>query len=213
MDADRKRLEMVASQIQARGVKNPLVLDACRKVPRHEFVSQALKEAAYEDSPLPIGHGQTISQPYIVALMAEAAAVQSTDTVLEIGTGSGYAAAIMAQTAKQVYTIERVEPLAKEAIERFKKLGYSNIEVKIGDGTLGLPEKAPFDAIIVTAGAPIIPSSLTKQLKEGGRLIIPVGDALVQHLLRIRKKEGKLVQEMLEAVRFVPLIGEEGWNL
>lgn len=211
-DLAQKRFDMVEKQIKARGIKNPLVLEALKKVPRHKCIPPSLLEAAYEDTPLPISHGQTISQPYIVAVMVEAAEIKPGDVVLEIGTGSGYAAAVVAEIAKQVYTVERVELLGIEAIERFKKLGYNNIEVKIGDGTLGWPEKGPFDAIIVTAGAPVIPSSLTKQLKEGGRLIIPVGDAIMQHLLRIRKKNGRLIQEILDAVRFVPLIGKEGWT-
>lgn len=211
-DLAQKRFDMVERQIKARGVKNPLVLEALKNVPRHEFIPPALLEAAYEDTPLPISHGQTISQPYIVAVMVEAAEIKPGDAVLEIGTGSGYAAAVVAEIAKQVYTVERIEPLATDAIGRFKNLGYNNIEVKIGDGTLGWQEKGPFDAIIVTAGAPVIPSSLTKQLNEGGRLIIPVGDAIMQHLLRIRKKNGRLIQEILEAVRFVPLIGKEGWE-
>ena len=210
-DFDRKRLAMVEKQIKPRGVKDPFVLNAMKIIPRHEFVPAPLRENSYEDAPLPIGEGQTISQPYIVALMAEAAEIKPNDKVLEIGTGSGYAAAIISNIAKQVYTIERIESLGKAAIERFKKLGLENIEVKIGDGTLGWQEKGPFDAIIVTAGAPVVPSSLIAQLKEGGRLIIPVGDALVQSLLRIRKKEGALIQEILEMVRFVPLIGKEGW--
>lgn len=208
-----ERNSMVEKQIQARGIKDPFVLEALKKVPRHEFVPPDFITAAYEDTPLPIEHGQTISQPYIVALMTEAAQITPTDTVLEIGTGSGYAASIISQIAKQVYSIERIEPLGKKAIGCIQKLGYQNIEVKIGDGTLGWPEKGPFDVIIVTAGAPVVPSSLTAQLKEGGRLLIPVGDAIMQHLLRIRKKNGRLNQEILEAVRFVPLIGKQGWQV
>lgn len=208
-----RRQKMVKQQIEKRGVSDPLTLKSLLKVPRHLFVPPALQEDAYIDSALYIENGQTISQPYIVGLMTEAAELSTESTVLEIGTGSGYAAAVLAGIVSKVYTIERIAELAKKAKRRFKELGLSNIEVKIGDGTLGWPEKAPFDAIIVTAGAPIVPASLIGQLKDFGRLIIPVGDALSQSLLRLRKaKKGKYTQEILEAVRFVPLIGKEGWE-
>lgn len=211
---EQKRLKMVREQIESRGIHDPKTLEALRKVPRHLFVPPSLIEEAYIDSPLPIGDGQTISQPYIVALMTQAAKVGPESTVLDIGTGSGYAAAVLAQIASKVYTVERISSLAKEAEKRFKVLGYANIEVKIGDGTLGWLEKAPFDAIIVTAGAPIVPASLVSQLKIGGRLIIPVGDSFSQSLLRIEKEAAeKFTQEVLEAVRFVPLLGQEGWEV
>lgn len=211
---EQKRLKMVREQIEGRGIHEAKTLEALRKVPRHLFVPPSLIEEAYIDSPLPIGDGQTISQPYIVALMTQAARIDSNATVLEIGTGSGYAAAVLSQIASKVYTVERIAALAKEAEKRFKDLGYSHIEVKTGDGTLGWAEKAPFDAIIVTAGAPIVPASLVGQLKIGGRLIIPVGDSFSQSLLRIKKETSdKFTQEMLEAVRFVPLLGKEGWEV
>lgn len=213
-DFDKLRQKMVELQIQRRGVKDPLTLKSMLQVPRHLFVPHFLVGEAYEDGPLPIGEGQTISQPYIVALMTEAAEVKQDAIVLEIGTGSGYAAAILSRIASKVYTVERIESLGETAKKRFNELGYDNIEVKIGDGTLGWPEKGPFDVIVVTAGAPIVPSSLVSQLKDQGRLIIPVGDSISQSLLRIRKMPGgKTTQEILEAVRFVPLIGKEGWEV
>lgn len=208
-----QRLHMVNSQIVSRGIKDPATLSSIREVPRHLFVPETIKHSAYDDSPLPIGYGQTISQPYIVALMTTAAQLTPDATVLDIGTGSGYAAAILSRIVKKVCTIERIPELAEQAQERFQQLGYSNIFVKTGDGTLGWPEEGPFDAIIVTAGAPVIPESFYNQLKEGGRIIIPVGDAYTQQLLRLRKQfDGKFSREMLEFVRFVPLIGEQGWS-
>lgn len=207
------RERMVQGQIMSRGIRQPAVLAALNLVPRHIFVPDYLSHLAYEDSPLPIAEGQTISQPYIVALMIEAAELDSGANLLEIGTGSGYAAAVASRIARQVYTIERIPSLARHAKEIYRSQDYSNIEIKEGDGTLGWPEKGPFDAIIVTAGAPVVPDSLLSQLKEGGRIIIPVGGAKMQELLRIRKgAEGKIMREVLEIVRFVPLIGEQGWE-
>ncbi|MGK5593885.1 MAG: protein-L-isoaspartate(D-aspartate) O-methyltransferase [Parachlamydiaceae bacterium] len=213
MDAfEAVRLEMVERTIQARGITDPLIIESFKKVPRHEFVPADLHYAAYFDSPLPIGEEQTISQPFIVALMTAAAKINSESKILEIGTGSGYACAILAHIAKQVYSVERIETLGKQAKERLQRLGLSNIEVKIDDGTLGWPEKGPFDAIIATAAAPIVPESLKAQLKDGGRLIIPVGGLYGQQLLRLTKNKDQLIQEILEPVRFVPLIGKEGWQ-
>jgi protein-L-isoaspartate(D-aspartate) O-methyltransferase len=213
MDDHVLRHKMIEEQIKRRGVKDPATLKAMNLVPRHEFVPSLLKDSAYDDTPLPIGLGQTISQPYIVALMTQSAELKPEESVLEIGTGSGYAAAVLSRIVNQVFTVERIEDLTKRAKSRYQELGYHNIEVKSGDGTLGWKEKGPFDAIIVTAGAPIIPKSLVEQLKPGGRLIIPVGDTFSQKLLRIRKgKDGKITEETVEYVRFVPLIGEEGWK-
>lgn len=207
-----QREAMVEQQIRRRGIKDPATLQAMRDVPRHLFVPPDLQKYAYEDSPLPIGLDQTISQPYIVALMTEAAQLAPEARVLDIGTGSGYAAAILAKIVSQVYSIERIETLAMQAAARLKELGYGNITVKAGDGTLGWPEAGPFDAIIVTAGAPVVPESFKSQLKEGGRVIIPVGDGLSQQLLRLRKgPKGEYTRELIEHVRFVPLIGEQGW--
>jgi protein-L-isoaspartate(D-aspartate) O-methyltransferase len=204
---------MVEYQLIPRRIASPAVLDSFRKIPRHLFVPSHLVSKAYADGPLPIGFDQTISQPYIVAIMTESAEIQSHDRVLEIGTGSGYQAAILSQLASEVYTIERIEELAHTALKRFQELKLNNIFTKVGDGSMGWKEKAPFDAILVTAGAPVVPGSLIEQLKEGGRLIIPVGDEMFQQLLRIRKPSqgGAITQEILEAVRFVPLIGKEGW--
>lgn len=207
-----QRLAMVENQIKRRGILDEATLNAMREIPRHLFVPPQLANAAYEDSPLPIGEGQTISQPYIVALMTQAAKLTPDAVVLEIGTGSGYAAAVLSRIASAVFTIERIEALARKSQELLKELGYANVTVRSGDGTLGLPLAAPFDAILVTAGAPVVPESFLSQLKEGGRVIIPVGDALSQQLLRLRKNaEGRYDHERIESVRFVPLIGEQGW--
>jgi protein-L-isoaspartate(D-aspartate) O-methyltransferase len=208
---DRDR--MVERQIAARGVRDPRVLEAMHQVPREVFVAPGFEEFAYEDSPLPIADGQTISQPYIVALMIAAAKVKPGDKVLEIGTGSGYGAAVLSRIAAKVYTIERHAALAETARQRFARLGYCNIEVRQADGTLGWPEAAPFDAIIVTAGGPEIPETLRQQLKVGGRLVIPIGViAREQQLVKVvRDGETEFHEEELGAVRFVPLVGEHGW--
>ncbi len=210
-----KRKALVES-IKRRGIKDERVLQALLKVPRHLFVPEDLVHNAYVDAPLPIGMGQTISQPYIVALMTEALEIDENSRVLEIGTGSGYQAAILAEIAKEVYTVERIPQLLERAQKILKSLGYNNIHFKLGDGTEGWEEFAPYDAIIVTAGAPDIPEPLVKQLKEGGRLVIPVGDELTQRLLRIRKvkvngKE-KLKIEDLGGCVFVKLKGKYGWK-
>jgi protein-L-isoaspartate(D-aspartate) O-methyltransferase len=207
------RLQMVQDQVFARGVRSDKVLDAMRKVPREQFLPEELREFAYEDSPLPIAGGQTISQPYIVAFMAEALNLQGGENVLEIGAGSGYAAAVLAQIAGNVYTIERVQELASSARATLARLGFGNVQVRHGDGTRGWPEQAPFDAIVVAAGGPDVPESLKRQLRIGGRIVIPVGpDKRFQELVRMtRVSESRFEVEELADVRFVPLIGEEGW--
>jgi protein-L-isoaspartate(D-aspartate) O-methyltransferase len=201
------RERMVAEQIAARGVKDPLTLAAMRRVPRHLFVPVASRAEAYDDHPLPIGHGQTISQPYIVAFMTDALGLRGGESVLEVGTGCGYQAAVLATIAASVYTIEIVEPLAKEAGQRLSTLGYPNVVVRAGDGYLGWPEKAPFDAIIVTAAAPRIPETLKAQLKPGGRLIVPVGDESQELVLVVRQGKGYDERRILP-VRFVPMTGK-----
>lgn len=200
---------MVAEQIERRGVKDPRVLEAMRKVPRHEFVPEDERHEAYDDRPLPIGHGQTISQPYIVALMTEALGLKGTEKVLEVGTGSGYQAAVLSGLAKEVFTIEIVEPLGKQAAEVLKRLGYKNVTTRIGDGYRGWREEAPFDAIIVTCAPDAVPEPLVHQLAEGGRMIIPVGpEGKAQQLVLLKKRHGKLHQQEILPVRFVPMTGE-----
>jgi protein-L-isoaspartate(D-aspartate) O-methyltransferase len=206
------RNQMVEKHILSRGIKDSATIKSLLAVPREEFVPLALRRHAYDDSPLPIGEGQTISQPYIVALMTSSIQLSPYDTILEIGTGSGYQAAILSRIVKKVYTIERIPELGEHASNLFKELGFSNIEVKIGDGTLGWKEKGPFDAIIVTAGAPQVPQYLKDQVKVGGRIVIPVGDTLSQRLLLLHKvSEQEWREQVLESVRFVPLIGDQGW--
>ncbi len=204
-----QRQAMVAEQIEARGVKDPRVLAAMRSVPRHEFVPAGIRGMAYSDRPLPIGQGQTISQPYIVALMTELAEVESGEKVLEIGTGSGYQAAVLGQLTDAVYTIEILPPLAARAKQTLERLGVTQIRARVGDGYLGWPEQAPFDAILVTAAPDHIPQPLLDQLAEGGVLVIPVGQqGGAQELLRLRKTGGKLTTEPVIPVSFVPLIHE-----
>ena len=202
-----QRNAMVDSQIEARGVRNPRVLEAMRKVPRHLFVPHEDRFQAYRDSPLPIGHGQTISQPYIVALMTELLEPEKEDVVLEIGTGSGYQAAVLAELVKEVYSIEIVAPLGEEARERLKELGYANVHVTVGDGYKGWPEHAPFDGVIVTAAPDHIPQPLVDQLKNGGKLVIPVGE-YHQELQVVTKKDDKIEITESIPVRFVPMTGE-----
>jgi len=213
LDLSRARDRMIDVQIVRRGVRDRHVLDAMRRVPREAFVEPGLEEFAYEDGPLAIGEGQTISQPYIVALMIEAAEVKPGDSVLEVGAGSGYAAAVMSQIADRVHAIERHPSLGKSALQRFKRLGYDNIDLRVGDGTRGWPEAAPFQAILVAAGGPEVPLLLKEQLAIGGRLIIPVGEEENwQTLLKItRTRETDYEEEDLGVVAFVPLIGEQGW--
>lgn len=214
LDFEKLRREMVEQQIKSRGIEDDRVLDAFREVPREEFVEEKYKSSAYNDGALPIGAGQTISQPYIVALMIDSLNLKSDEKVLEIGTGSGYAAAVLSRMVEEVYTIETIETLAQKAISRFDRLEYSNIEVKIGDGTLGWAENAPYDGIVVSAAAPHVPDALIKQLSENGRIVIPVGEkGGVQRLKVIRKgEEGKTSEEKLDYVRFVPLRGENGYH-
>lgn len=210
----RLRHEMVERQILARGVRDPAVIAAMREVPRELFVPENLRGYAYEDSPLPIGEGQTISQPYMVAFMAEALHLSPGDRVLEIGTGSGYAAAVVSRIVSDVYSVEIITDLADQAKKRFRMLGYDNIHVVAGDGSLGYPERAPYDGIVVTAGAPDIPEPLLEQLAVGGRLVIPVGPSLhFQSLMRVRRENDvEYGQEDLGPVQFVPLVGVEGWH-
>ena len=206
-DFKTMRDKMVESQIKARGVKDPHVLSALLKVERHRFVPEKYLDSAYSDQPLPIGEGQTISQPYIVALMTELLELKGGEKVLEIGTGSGYQAAILAELAKEIYTIEIIEPLASRARERLSELGYQNVKVKAGDGYLGWPEAAPFDAIIVTAAPDHIPKPLIDQLTEGGRMVVPVG-TYTQELMKIIKRSGKTETTNVIPVLFVPMTGE-----
>jgi protein-L-isoaspartate(D-aspartate) O-methyltransferase len=210
---DRQRNIMIREHLQDRGISDPSVLKAMREVPREEFVGEQFYERSYGDYPLPINEGQTISQPYIVAYMAEALELNAADRVLEIGTGSGYAAAVLSRIVKNVYSVERLSILAESARQRLELLGYTNIIVHEGDGTLGWPEHAPYDAIVVTAGAPDVPQPLLEQLATGGRLVIPVGKSCeAQELVRVRRlSEHDFRSEYLCGVRFVPLIGTEGW--
>lgn len=207
------RKEMVERQLAARGVWDPRVLDAMGTVPREAFVPERLAEFAYDDTPLPIAEAQTISQPYVVALMAEALELGPGDRVLEIGAGSGYAAAVLSRLAREVWTIERHETLAREARARMERLGYRNVHVRQGDGTLGWPAHAPYDAVVVAAGGPEVPPALLEQLAEGGRLVMPIGpDPRTQSLVRVRRRDGRFEREDLGGVRFVPLIGAQGWR-
>lgn len=204
------RERMVTTQIIARGIKDSRVIEAMRKVPRHLFVPEKIRGSAYDDRPLPIGEGQTISQPYIVAFMTEVLDLSTRDRVLEIGTGSGYQAAILAEIARQVYTIEIRPGLGETAREKLKEMGYRNIFVKIGDGYKGWPEKAPFNAVIVTCAPEKIPRPLIDQLTEGGRMIIPVGEERgIQELILLRKEKGMIIRKEVMKVLFVPMITEE----
>jgi protein-L-isoaspartate(D-aspartate) O-methyltransferase len=207
-----QRVEMIEKQVRRRGVTDPAVLAAMQAVPRHEFVAKEIRSNAYADAPLPIGGGQTISQPYIVAAMTAALHLRASDKVLEIGTGCGYQAAVLACLAKDVFTIERRPELASSACARLARLGYSNAHVHCGDGTLGLPEFAPFDAILVAAAAPAIPKPLLAQLAEGGRMILPLGGVEHQELQLIEKHGDAFPTKMLEGCRFVPLVGYHGWQ-
>jgi len=202
---------MIEVQLRRRGIRDERVLEAMFYVPRHEFVPPAYVSAAYDDRPLPIGQTETISQPYIVAAMTQAARVEPGDKVLEVGTGSGYQAAILAYLGGKVYTVERNPELAEVARERLKRLGYRDIEVMSGDGSEGYPAAAPFQAILVTAAAPDVPPALLEELADGGRMVIPTGDLVHQDLLLIFKHNGQVSRRVLDPCQFVPLIGKQGW--
>jgi len=207
-DFGAERQRMVQQQLKGRGIKDERVLAAMGKVPREAFVPPESRAASYEDGPLPIGYDQTISQPYIVAFMTEQLRLKPSDRVLEIGTGSGYQAAILAELVSEIYSVEIVEPLARAAEVTLKRLGYKNVHVKIGDGYKGWPEAAPFDAIIVTCAPDKVPQPLTDQLKDGGRMVIPVGGRFAQELYLLEKKNGQLRESVTLAVRFVPMLRE-----
>lgn len=209
---EAQRRAMVAEQLRHRGILDERVLRAMEKVPRHLFVPTPLQKTAYDDNPVPVGEGQTISQPFIVAYMLEALRIAPESRVLEIGSGTGYQAALLGELACEVYTIERVLSLAVAAQQNLQQLGYANVEVIHGDGTRGLPEHAPFDRIIVAAAAPDVPTALFEQLAEGGRMIIPVGSPEMQGLLLVHKQNGLPVTQQLEGCRFVPLLGEQGFR-
>ncbi len=209
---ERQRSDMVDKQIEARGIHDLKVLLSMRKVPRHQFVSEALMDQAYGDFPLPIGDQQTISQPYIVAEMTQALQLKSDDRVLEIGTGSGYQAAVLAQIVFRVYTIERIHALFIKTRRLFDTLRYHNIVTRYSDGTTGWQDESPFDAIMVTAGAPRVPQTLVDQLAIGGRLVVPVGDRYSQDLVKITKDERGIKETNLGGCRFVKLMGEHGWQ-
>ena len=211
MDFDAARRWMVDQQLTARGITDPRVAAAFRKVPRHLFVPPDLEESAYEDRPLPIGSAQTISQPYMVALMTSQLRLQGHERVLEIGTGSGYQTAILAELALEVYSVERIPDLLIAAEERLSRLGYLNVHLTTSNGSLGWPGHAPYDAVIVTAAAPDVPHALLDQLADGGRMAIPVGSAGEQMLHRITKQGARLHREQIASCVFVPLIGAEGW--
>lgn len=206
------RERMVRDQLERRGIRDARVLAAMRKIPRHVFVDPSLARQAYEDSPLPIGEGQTISQPYMVAIMTAALALVGDERVLEVGTGSGYQTAVLAELANWVYSIERIPSLAERAEKTLARLGYENISNRVGDGSRGWPEAAPFRAIIVTAGSPTVPRPLVEQLQIGGRLVVPVGPPHAQTLRRVLKKEEGIEQEELVGCVFVKLVGEHGWD-
>lgn len=208
----KARERMVETQIAARGICDERVLEAMRKVPRHLFVDEALRDQAYSDHPLPIAENQTISQPYIVALMTESLELKGGEKVLEIGTGSGYQLAILAELADRVFSIERYPDLGHRANSILRKLGYTNIIIRVGDGTLGWPDEAPFDGIIVTAGTPQIPQPLIDQLAMGGRLVVPVGDRFAQDLIQVWRVAEGIKKTNLGGVRFVNLVGKWGWK-
>ena len=211
-DFAAQRAEMIEKQLRRRGIHDAAVLAAMRSVPRQEFVPCELRDRAYNDAPLPIGGGQTISQPYIVAAMTAALQLRLSDRVLEIGTGSGYQSAVLALLAREVFTIERRPDLASCASDRLARLAYTNVHVHCGDGTLGLQELAPFDAILVAAAAPAVPRPLLDQLAEGGRLIIPIGGMDSQDLHLLEKRGGTFPARLLDGCRFVPLVGSHGWQ-
>jgi len=211
-DFKKERLAMVEGQLRKRGISDQRVLEAMARIPRHAFVSAEYQAAAYEDRPLPIGEGQTISQPYMVAVMTQSLDLKGEERVLEVGTGSGYQTAILAELAKTIFTIERLQALIQRAQKILQELGYENIFFLTGDGTKGWPEKAPFDGIMVTAGAPEIPQTLTSQLADGGRLVIPVGPRYTQTLYKVTRKGSRFTEEEITGCVFVPLVGDFGWK-
>lgn len=212
IDFETARQQMVDRQLAARGISDPRVLDAMRQVPRHAFVERHQQAEAYDDTPLPIGDGQSISQPYMVAIMTQLLRLEGPERVLEVGTGSGYQAAVLTRLCSMVYTIERIPSLLERSRTILEECGYENIQFKVGDGSLGWPEEAPFDAILVTAGAPAIPSVLVDQLTDGGRLVVPVGDRYSQTLKRITKTRFGAKTENFTGCRFVDLVGRHGWS-
>jgi protein-L-isoaspartate(D-aspartate) O-methyltransferase len=209
-DFAAQRQRMVEKQLKARGITDKRVLGAMAKVPREEFIPGDARADAYQDGPLPIGYDQTISQPYVVAFMTEQLRPKQTDRVLEVGSGSGYQAAILAELMAEVYTVEIIEPLAKTAEATLQRLGYKNVYIKVGDGYMGWPEKAPFDAIIVTCAPDKVPQPLIDQLKDGGRMVIPVGERFAQQLYLLEKKSGQLKESATLPVRFVPMLRNAG---
>jgi len=209
---DRARARMVEDQLVGRGISDPRVLAAMAKVERHRFVEEALQDRAYEDRPLPIGERQTISQPFMVGLMTQALELSGDERVLEVGTGCGYQTAVLAELAANVFSIERISKLASEARRLLDRLSYANVAIRVGDGSLGWAEEVPFDAILVTAGTPQIPRPLVGQLREGGRLVFPIGEEELQTLVRIRKEETGLREEYFGDCRFVKLVGRYGWE-
>ena len=209
---EKERSRMVEEQILCRGVRDERVIAAMRKVPRHEFLPEAIRGMAYQDSALPLGEGQTMSQPYMVARMSELLGLQGAERVLEIGTGSGYQAAVLSELCGKVYSVERIKMLAERARLNLDRLGYRSVAIKVYDGTYGWKDMSPFDAIMVTAGAPDVPAPLVDQLKEGGRMVIPVGDRYGQVLLTIVKKPSGTVTERSIPCTFVPLVGNHGWK-
>jgi len=211
-DFESERLAMVEEQLRRRGISDPRVLEAMAKVPRHLFVPQDYQSSAYEDRPLPIGEGQTISQPYMVAIMTQSLELNGREKVLEIGTGSGYQAAILAELARTVYTVERISSLTQNAQRVLGDLGYENIFFRTGDGSRGWPEEAPFGGIIVTAGAPDIPRTFKAQLAEGGTLVIPTGPRYTQTLFKLTREGEKFIEEDITGCVFVPLVGDYGWK-
>ena len=211
-DFQKLRNLMVDTQLIPRGIRDARVLEAMRKVPRHLFMDESMWYKAYDDMALPVGEGQTISQPYMVAVMTELLDIKGAGKVLEIGTGSGYQAAILAELSGEVYTIERIQSLSQKAVETLRSLGYVNIHPMVGDGTLGWPEAAPFDRILITAGAPEIPGPVMEQLAERGILLAPVGDRSSQQLIRVKNENGKLSREYHTPCIFVPLVGKYGWK-
>ncbi len=211
-DERARRERMVKTQLVPRGIRDERVLRAMREVPRHRFVGEDLQDEAYDDHPMPIGHKQTISQPYIVALMTQALELTGAERTLEIGTGSGYQTAVLAELSREVYTVERIPELLERAKAALNGLGYANIRFKAFDGTLGWDEHKPFDAVLVTAGSPGVPDPLREQLAEGGRLVIPIGNRHSQELVRVRRTGGRFEESYLGGCRFVNLIGVHGWK-